>query len=315
MSTCIATVARNENRYIEEFFAYYHDVLGCERIYFYDDSDDGIQESICGHYRDYVVHVPWRARGQVAAFNHALHNARCDFLGFFDIDEFLALKQHDCIDDYVRDAFASDTSIVHLNWRIFSSMGHEWSPPGLVTSSYTKCLPARHDGFDLGFEHWRPHAITKYLVRRSDCTWAETHAARVTGNSRRANENADYSVVQLNHYQAKSVESVIERDLQGYDYTATERSLSIGNSKRGRPFWRLQALKAVQAEALVEDLDMLRHREKIEAGIRVGYTDAYEHDDARQVPDVSGYGLSESEARIFRACMSRRRVHALEPGR
>ena len=139
MSITIVTIARNEQRYLEEFFIYYKEIFGCERILFYDDSDDDVQKNICYHYRDYVTHIPWLGKGHKESHNHAREICETEFIGYFDFDEFLVLKKHDCINDYLQEIFIKNRAIVFFNWRIFTPMGYTYDPDELVTTAYTQC--------------------------------------------------------------------------------------------------------------------------------------------------------------------------------
>ena len=333
MSITIVTIARNENEHIEEFFIYYKKVLGATRVLLYDDSDDDIQKNICSHYPDLVTHIPWRGKGHINSHMHALENCETEYIGFFDIDEFLSLRQHECLDDYLEEVFKPNIGIVYFNWRIFASMGYETDPHDLVTSSYTRCLPPVNMRVNLGELKWRPHGTKKYILRARNGISCGIHKAEVTGDVVYANDvedfterdlapyremglqalkASDFSVVQLNHYQSKSLRSVIMRDLQGYGYRQNKRTLSLDNGKRDKPFWRLQTLRAVNELDLVSDEFMLQYRDRIKEHIRVGYLDKFETVPDVEIPDLSSYNLSEQEEDIVRRVLTERAVSALD---
>lgn len=333
MSVTIVTIARNENEHIEEFFIYYKKVLGATRVMFYDDSDDDIQKNICSYYPDLVTYIPWRGKGHVNSHIHALENCETEYIGFFDIDEFLSLHRHACLDNYVDEVFTPNVDIVYFNWRIFASMGYQNDPHDLVTSSYTQCLPPVNMRVDLENLKWRPHGIKKYIARARSVLSPNIHEAKVTGGAVYANdvENpseedlapyreaglralkaSDYSTVQLNHYQSKSLRSVIQRDLQGYGYNQENRVFSLDSGKRDSPFWRLGTLRAVNEFDLEKDEFMLQYRDRIQNHIRVGYRDTFETVPDVELPDLSLYNLSPQEEDFVRRVLTERAVNTLE---
>jgi hypothetical protein len=316
MSITICTIARNENEHIEEFFIYYREVLGCARIIFFDDSDDDIQKNICSYYSDYVTYVrlPPGINGHTAANNLGLELCDTRYIGFFDADEFLALKRHRSLDDYIADTFVDDIRIVYFNWRIFTSMGYKTDPPELVTSSYTRCLPPKKLRVELGPEQkWRPHGMTKYIVDVKACRDAGVHSAVVEGDEYFANDSGGYDTVQLNHYQSKSMKSVIIRDMQSYKFGRQSRKLNVSFGKRGTPFWRLKTYNALNEYEQLDDDFMLQYSEKINSLKRVNYKNTFELLENTELPDLSEFDLSNEEKDMVHQCLKERAVCTLEP--
>lgn len=128
---------KNEAPYMDEWIRYHHQI-GVDKFYIYDnDSDD----------RELLLKVlePWieqniveletihgRAR-QVIAYNDSLNNHRfdCRYMGFFDIDEFVFVKNGQTFLELVDDVFSMDSNINGLGiiMRIFGSNGRKFYEP------------------------------------------------------------------------------------------------------------------------------------------------------------------------------------------
>jgi len=208
-------VVKNEGRYLAEWLAY-NILLGFDEILVYDnDSRDNtvaiVSRASANDSR--IRYLPWpdipgRAP-QVPAYNNALRQTRADWIAFIDVDEFLVLKEHDTIAEFLA-GFDEDTGAVCVNWLLFGSSGHENYIDDLVIRRFTRC--AEHT--------YSLNEIVKSIVRRSVVKRMHAHApllarghycssdGRVT--DLRGGFARDHSTVhhraQINHYVVKSNE-------------------------------------------------------------------------------------------------------------
>jgi len=102
MKTALVCIAKNEPT-IEEW-CYYHLKLGFDNIYVYQNN------WICDitnpkvHIIDFpIVHEPKRSPPQMRAYNSFLRENRntYDWVGFIDVDEYIVLKQHHHIKEFI----------------------------------------------------------------------------------------------------------------------------------------------------------------------------------------------------------------------
>lgn len=119
-----------ENDYIREWVEY-HKALGFDKIYIYDNNDiDGehFEEVIGDYISDGLCEiVDYRGRKccQEEAYDDCYrnHNQEYDWIAVFDIDEFLTLKQHDNVHQFLSDTRYDKYQLLHLNWMCYGDNG------------------------------------------------------------------------------------------------------------------------------------------------------------------------------------------------
>lgn len=119
----LCAIAKNEAPYIEEWVSY-HLALGVKHIFLYDNEDSPTLNNISclDPYRASltVCHFPGFAK-QFEAYNHCLslsetHSYRWG--GFIDIDEFIVLKKHENLIDFMTEHCPA--GVLSINWVVFS---------------------------------------------------------------------------------------------------------------------------------------------------------------------------------------------------
>lgn len=127
-TTTVCLIAKNEAPYMVEWLAHYI-TLGFDRIVVYDnDSSDATAEMVraCADIFPGVHLRNWPAVSgevpQTAAYADAVKQADTDWIGFFDADELLVLKQHDSIARFL-DRYPDEAGGVAINWLLFGSSG------------------------------------------------------------------------------------------------------------------------------------------------------------------------------------------------
>ena len=125
----VCLIVKDEARYMVEWIAHYLS-LGFDHILVYDNASSDetyrVVESIArreGSVRLFAWPDVEGVVPQAAAYGHALGLADCEWLAYFDADELLVLKQHGCIQDFLR-RYPDDAGAVAINWMLFGSSGH-----------------------------------------------------------------------------------------------------------------------------------------------------------------------------------------------
>ena len=116
MKTAVVCIAKNEDRYIQEWVEY-HLKLGFDDIFLYENNWR------CGLVGDNLTKIPFDGEiRQLPAYNHFLetHASDYDWAAFIDVDEFIILKQHDNIKAMLLNY--ENVNALTLNWVMVSSV-------------------------------------------------------------------------------------------------------------------------------------------------------------------------------------------------
>lgn len=215
----VCLIARDEERYLLEWMAY-NLVLGFDEILVYDnDSIDGTRRLVerAGEADRRIRLVPWPdvpgRPPQVAAYNHALANTDADWIAFIDADEFIVLREHDTIGEFLA-GFDELAGAVCLHWRVFGSSGHATHADDLVVRRFTRCAT-----------DYNGHV--KSIVRRSSMARMHIHVGKlssglyVDANGAQVTPTAKIQPVpsrhpaSINHYVLKSAEEYQAKVVRG----------------------------------------------------------------------------------------------------
>lgn len=127
MEIGICAIAKDENQYLDEWINHYLN-LGVDKIWIYDNNSKvPIIEFLGDKYQDKVEVILWtdtEFKSQSRAYEHcAAENLYYDYIGFFDIDEFIMLKTHYKISYYLDKAKYKHGlfSALGVYWRIYGN--------------------------------------------------------------------------------------------------------------------------------------------------------------------------------------------------
>ena len=211
MFPVIVCIAKKEGDYIEEFVKY-HLALGFKHIYLYDNEDTPTYETMLDKYKDNitVIHIPfnnYRIGVQYLALKHFrykyLFRTGITHVAHIDIDEFIVLKKHNNICDFIDEYIVNDCQGIGMNWRFFGSSGRTEQTDEPVTSRFTMCgqngnihikTLFKKDNF-LGFDSCHNVIFSR----------GYTNATNNTIINGPFNHNIDLDVIQLNHYKCKTL--------------------------------------------------------------------------------------------------------------
>jgi hypothetical protein len=209
----ICSIIKIEHDYIEEFIKY-NLALGFKYFYFYDNEDvEGSYNDIFSKYSNYITcfHAPgnnFEVGVQFIGLNHFIkkiipENPHITHAAHIDIDEFIVLKKHKNISDFIGDYIKNDCSAIGMNWRFFGSSGHTQTSKEPITIRFTKCEEKINEHIKLLFD-------VKKIIQ-----FGTPHFALFShGNIKDTNNNLIYNsynhnrcvdVIQLNHYKSKTL--------------------------------------------------------------------------------------------------------------
>jgi hypothetical protein len=211
MFPVIVCIAKKEHEYIEEFVKY-HLALGFKYIYIYDNEDTPTYEIMLQAYKDNikVIHLPFNNYNKpvqyIALDNFVdtyLFTTEITHVAHIDIDEFIVLKKHKNICDFINEYIVGDCQGICMNWRFFGSSGRTEKTNEPVTIRFTMCEKN-------GNVHIKTLFKKDNLLKIENCHYVlfssgYTKATNNTIVNGPFNNNIDFDVVQLNHYKSKTL--------------------------------------------------------------------------------------------------------------
>jgi hypothetical protein len=211
----IVSIIKQEHKYIEEFVKY-HLALGFKHICIYDNEDEpNTYDKILESYKNYItiIHIPTpktiNINTQLAILNHfqnviLKYNDYITHATHIDIDEFIVLKKHNNICDFIIDYIKNDCGGIGMNWRFFGSSGHKIPTNEPVTIRFTKCQEKANNHIKSLYDVKKAVGFlgTMHLVFLND----GYHVKSTNGDiiTKPYNDNPVIDVIQLNHYKCKT---------------------------------------------------------------------------------------------------------------
>lgn len=229
MKIYLCCIGRLENRYIRDFVDYYRN-LGFDKIILCDNNRDGEErfEDVIGDYinNGFVVIEDYRNANyvQIQAYVNCFskYGRECDWMAFFDIDEFLVLPKCRTIQEYLSQDKFNSFSAVHINWLTYGDCGktryenkpvyERFSDPipyntlgvnGIKMNSLVKTILRSGTGFKLS-EIPNPHTPTTIYGRVCN-----EHGDEIENDV--INNNYDYGEAFLKHFTTKTAEEYVKK--------------------------------------------------------------------------------------------------------
>lgn len=211
MKPVIVCIAKKEHDYIEEFIKY-HLALGFKYIYIYDNEDVPTYERILHKYIDNikVIHLPFNnyIKGvQYIALddfiNNYLFKTDITHVAHIDIDEYIVLKKHKNICDFIDEYIVGDCQGIGMNWRFFGSSGKTEKTNEANTIRFTMCEKN-------GNIHIKTIFKKDNFLKFNECHSVKFSSGytKTTNNeiiNGPLNYNINFDVIQLNHYKCKTL--------------------------------------------------------------------------------------------------------------
>jgi hypothetical protein len=195
MKIALMCMAKDEDHYLEEWILY-HLKLGFDDIIIYQND-----------YRSNISHPNLKkyifdgSAVQIHAHNHFLNsNANnYDWVAFFDVDEYLVLKKHKNIKDFVKEYI--NFNAIAINWVLFGDNGIE-----KINNNYSliKRFTKRENKINIHVKTiLKCNSNSIMYIHNPLCNWIDTN--KNIGNGP-FNHNGSIEIAQLNHYFCKTRE-------------------------------------------------------------------------------------------------------------
>jgi hypothetical protein len=216
----ICAIALDEELYIDEWIRY-HQLLGFSHIYIYDNSREN---TLKDKESDFVtiIHFPGDTR-QLDAYNifTLSHKNTCKWAAFIDCDEFIVLKNHNNIQDLLKEY--DGCSGVVLNWKMFGT-SHQISYSDEPVLSRFKYCSSKMDihyksivKLSLVESFANPHRV----ITRDNKLY-DLNMKHITDNF---NVDGDDKIGCIHYYYTKSEEEFIKKINRGKADIPEKRSL------------------------------------------------------------------------------------------
>ena len=211
MNPVIVCIAKKEHDYIEEFLKY-NLALGFKYIYLYDNEDIPTYNIILDEYKNNItfIHLPFNNYNkpvQYKALDHFIKNylfkTNITHVAHIDIDEYIVLKKHNNICEFISDYIIDDCQGIGMNWRFFGSSGHTEQTNEPNTIRFTMCEKKGDKHIKTIFKKDNFLCFnTCHNVRFSRGYTKTTNNQIIVGPF---NYNINFDVIQLNHYKCKTL--------------------------------------------------------------------------------------------------------------
>lgn len=222
-SCILVAIAKNENRYIEEWVKY-HSTIGFDKIVVYDnDSSDGMPDTINFLSLECPVDcITWpsidRVSPQRSAYNDAVKRyKKYDWILFIDIDEFFVPWAYKDVHDFL-DKVPENAGSVAINWQTFGSSGVESEDYQSVIQTFTHC----------GGVDWSHNRHFKTFAKLNLIKEMKIHDVDLISGIKLSSDfqqlklfaegrslEVIHAGVQINHYQCKTYGEFKKRMLRG----------------------------------------------------------------------------------------------------
>lgn len=207
----LVCIAKDEDYYIEEWLNY-NFKLGFDKIILYQNNWK------CNINNPNLIKIDWPGEyQQLLAYNDFIDRLSddYDYAAFLDCDEFLVLKKHKNIHEFIRE-YGKNRNIC-INWQFYGSCGKEKRDGNSLIKQFTKRQSDVNDHIKsiiyLRIDQWMERG------HNPDYPMHDTNSKEVTGPW---NKNGPSDVAIINHYKDKTLEDYKEYKKRGQVDVARE---------------------------------------------------------------------------------------------
>jgi len=193
----LVCIAKDEDNYIQEWVDY-HFKLGFDDIFIYQND---WRSNLVG---DHIHLIPFDGEAkQLRSYNDFIRNnyKNYEWAAFIDVDEFIVLKKHDNIKDFISDY--QTFSCIAMNWYLFGNNGHR----KVIDNNYTNIERFTKRATELNKHIKTISKLSKRLRYKNphfaNCQWVDSDKNIGKGPF---NEKSSDDIIQLNHYFCKTKE-------------------------------------------------------------------------------------------------------------
>mmetsp|Transcript_3439 Transcript_3439/g.6303 ORF Transcript_3439/g.6303 Transcript_3439/m.6303 type:complete len:367 (-) Transcript_3439:117-1217(-) len=222
-TVAICTIVKNETLYLDEWVDF-HVALGFSKIFIYDNSPEPDEEmkswlnSRRKDLREYVkiIHFPEKSKGtQANCYDRCIKfdAKNFSFVGLFDVDEFLVLKKHDNVIDFLGDHCNKECGEIYIHWQVM----------GLSNQTSYKPLPVTSRNVHTGGAGILIKPIIRPDYASDELNWLhgvslkkglviDTRGRKIKKKRRkRGNDDKPSDVALFYHYRFKSMEELLQK--------------------------------------------------------------------------------------------------------
>ena len=220
-SSVICAIALDEDPYIDEWIQY-HLKVGFAHIYIYDNSEKNTLYNKTNEHVT-IIHFPGKKR-HLEAYDIFVtqYKKYHKWAAFIDCDEFIVLKQHKSIADFLNSY--NECEAIGLNWIMFGTSHETIYKNEPVTKRFTKCADhvnkhikciVQIDKIDRYISSHYPQLLKGHIydTMKTIITGAPFHKGKA-------------DVACIHHYYTKSEEEFYKKILRGTSDEHPTRSLS-----------------------------------------------------------------------------------------
>ena len=224
---CLCAVAKEENKYIREFVEHYKN-YDIDKIYLYDNNDINGEkfEDIIADYIEngFVKLIDFKGvpQPQMPSYNdcYRRYNKFYDWLIFFDIDEFIYLKDFKSFKLFLNDKRFDKCNRVQLNWIFFTDNNQLYYENKPVRERFTEREPnarGKTKGSDQGIKSAIRGNIRNVEITNPHFLYTKTRSCDGFGKRRKLTsiitKESDFEYYYIEHYACKSTEEFIQNKL------------------------------------------------------------------------------------------------------
>ena len=228
---CLCAIAKEENKYIREFVEHYKN-YDIDKIYIYDNNDkngekfeDVIEDFIKSGFVELIdfKEVP---QPQLKSYNdcYRRYNKLYDWLIFFDIDEFIYLKDFTSFKSFLNDKRFDKCNRVQLNWIFYTDNNLIYYENKPLKERFTEREPnarGKKQGGRQGIKSVIRGNINNMNITCPHVLSKHTRSCNGFGKRRKVIDivtmDADFDYYYIDHYACKSTEEFIINKLKRTD--------------------------------------------------------------------------------------------------
>lgn len=204
MKLALVCIAKNEDNYIKEWVSY-HKKLGFDDIFIFENNwkSNIIENNVITIKFDGEVK-------QISAYNTFIDRFKSDYdwVLFIDVDEFVVLKKHKNIKEFIKDYQNVENGLA-INWVLFGHNNHDT----VINNNYSvlERFTKRQNGVN-------QHTKTFLKLKNHGLIMVDPHHPNVMLRDTNFNEvntalnpNGTTDIIQLNHYFCKTLEEFTKK--------------------------------------------------------------------------------------------------------
>lgn len=224
-NVCLCTIGKNENKYIREFVEYYKNYQ-VDKIFLYDNNDlngENFEDVISDYINNgYVELINYRelSNPQILSYNdcYKKNSKNYDWLIFYDIDEYIYLKDFSNIKLYLGDKRFYKCERIQLNWIFYTDNNLLYYDNRTLAERFIERQPSAR-GVKSGGSQGIKSIVRGYKknVRINDVHILSKKFKLCDGFGNRAKikgiitTKSDFEYHYINHYYCKSTEEFINK--------------------------------------------------------------------------------------------------------